>query len=560
MSKKNDSVSIVPLGGLGEVGKNMMVVQYGDEMVVIDAGLTFPEDDMLGIDIVIPDMTYLMENKDKIRGIFLTHAHEDHIGALPYMLDWLDVPVYGTRFTVGLVKGKLRERGLLEQAQLHVVKSRSVINTGPFRVEFFRVSHSIPDAVGIAIHTPAGILVHTGDFKVDQTPVDGQMIDMAKLAQLGEKGVLALLSDSTNAEKSGATMSEREVGSNLLDVFYDAKGRIIVASFASNVHRIQQIVNAAHKTGRKVAVTGRSMINIFEVARELGYLEVPKGTYVEVDQVAKLPPDKVTIITTGSQGEPKSALSRLSLSDHRQLEITPEDTVIISANPIPGNEKYVSRTIDQLFKLGATVIYGRAIDIHVSGHASKEDLLLMLNLIKPRYFIPVHGEYRMQVVHGWLAESTGIEKKDIVIGENGQVIEMDQDGIRVTGRVPSGRVLVDGLGVGDVGSVVLRDRRQLSQDGIFIAVIGLDRKTKKLVTGPDVVTRGFVYVRESEELLEETRQRIVETCARLAGEGTSDWATIRNGVRDAVSRFLYDKTRRRPVVLPVLVEIPGPPA
>ncbi|QRN86158.1 ribonuclease J [Clostridia bacterium] len=555
MSKNENKVSIIPLGGLGEIGKNMTVIKYGEEMILIDAGLTFPEDDMLGIDIVIPDITYLEENRDKLLGIFLTHAHEDHIGALPYVLDKIQVPVYGTRFTLGLVKGKLKERRMLEQAKLHTVKPRGMVKKGPFKIEFFRVSHSIPDAVGIVVHTPEGIIVHTGDFKFDQTPVDGQLMDLPKLAKLGEQGVLALMSDSTNAERSGSTMSEKEVGRNLLEAFREATGRVIVASFASNVHRVQQIVNAAAATDRKVAVIGRSMVNIFEVARELGYLRVPKKTYVEVEQVAKLPPNKVTIITTGSQGEPKSALSRLALSDHRQLEINEKDTVIISANPIPGNEKYVSRTIDQLFRLGAKVIYGKASDMHVSGHASKEDLLLMLNLIKPKYFIPVHGEYRMQVAHAKFAEQTGVDPNNIFIADNGQVIELSKEKGRIAGRVSSGRTLVDGLGVGDVGNIVLRDRKQLSEDGIVIVMIGLSKKGSELMSGPDVVSRGFVYVRESEELMDETKKRIVETLDNLKKDGVYEWSGIKNKVREQVSRFLYEKTRRRPMVLPIIVEI-----
>ncbi len=555
MVNKENSVSIIPLGGLGEIGKNMTVIRYGEEMILIDAGLTFPEDDLLGIDIVIPDISYLEENRDKLLGIFLTHGHEDHIGALPYVLDKITVPVYGTRFTLGLVKGKLKERKMLEQADLHVIKARGTMKKGPFRLEFFRVSHSIPDAVGIAVHTPVGTIVHTGDFKFDQTPPDGQMMDLPKLAQLGERGVLALLSDSTNAERSGSTMSEKEVGKNLLDAVREAKGRVIVASFASNVHRIQQIVNAAAETNRRVAVIGRSMVNYFEVARDLGYLRVPKKTYVEVDQISKLPAEQVVIITTGSQGEPKSALSRLSMSDHRQVEINREDTVIISATPIPGNEKYVSKTIDQLFKLGAKVIYGRASDMHVSGHASKEDLLLMLNLIKPQYFIPVHGEYRMQVAHAKFAEQTGVDPNNIFIADNGQVIELSKEKGRIAGRVSSGRTLVDGLGVGDIGNIVLRDRKQLSEDGIVIIVIGLSKKGSELMTGPDVVSRGFVYVRESEQLMEQTRNKIVETLDMLKKDGVYEWSGIKNKVRDQVSRFLYEKTKRRPMVMPIIVEI-----
>lgn len=555
MAQKQNSVSIIPLGGLGEIGKNMTVIQHGDHMIVIDAGMTFPEDDMLGIDIVIPDITYLMENRHKILGIFLTHGHEDHIGALPYILEDLNVPVYGTRFTLGLLKGKLKEKRILKKAQLHTVKPRGMVKRGPFRVEFFHVSHSIPDAVGMAIHTPEGVIVHTGDFKFDQTPVDGEVIDYYKLAQLGEKGVLCLMSDSTNAEKPGGTMSEKEVGKNLEDVFADIKGRIIVASFASNVHRVQQIMQAAHKNGRKVAVIGRSMINIYEVARELGYLKVPKNLVIDVEAAARMPGDKVCIITTGSQGEPMSALSRLAMSNHRQLEINAQDTVIISASPIPGNEKLISKTIDQLLKLGAKVIYGKAIDIHVSGHAAKEDLKLMLNLIRPKYFIPVHGEYRMQVLHGKLAEAVGVEPDNIFIASNGQVIELNEEKGAVTGRVPSGVVMVDGYGVGDVGNIVLKDRKQLSQDGVFVVVVGLSKKDVRLITGPDVVSRGFVYVRESEELMNEARERVRSTIEKLREDKVYDWSSIKSAIRDTMGKFLYDRTKRRPMVVPIIVEI-----
>ncbi len=555
MSEKVKSVSIIPLGGLGEIGKNMTVIRYGEEMILIDAGLTFPEDDMLGIDIVIPDVTFLMENKNKIKGIFLTHGHEDHIGALPFILGDLKVPVYGTRFTLGLVKGKLKEKKILKQAQLHTVQPRSSVRKGPFRVEFFRVSHSIPDAIGMAVHTPAGVIVHTGDFKFDQTPVDGELIDYFKLATLGEKGVLCLMSDSTNAEVAGHTMSEKEVGRNLEDIFMETTGRIIAASFASNVHRVQQIMLAAHKCGRKVAVTGRSMVNIYEVSRDLGYLKIPQNLVIDIDKASKMPPEKVCIITTGSQGEPMSALSRLAMSNHRQMEINAEDTVIISASPIPGNEIPIARTIDHLLKLGAKVIYGKAVDIHVSGHAGKEDLKTMLNLTKPQYFIPIHGEYRMQVAHAKIAEQLGVEKDNIFIASNGQEIELSKEKGGIVGRVPSGVIMVDGLGVGDVGNVVLKDRKQLSQDGIFIVIVGLSKKDSRLVSGPDVVSRGFVYVRESEALMEQTKAHVKKTLDKLHKEKVYDWGSIKGALRDSMGKFLYDKTKRRPMVIPIIMEV-----
>lgn len=552
---ENNKLALIPLGGLGEIGKNMMLVKYGNNIIVIDAGLIFPEDEMLGIDIVIPDISYLVENRHLVRGILLTHGHEDHIGALPYVLKELNVPVYGTKLTLGLLQGKLREHNLLNSTKLICVKPRDQLKIGPFEVEFIRVSHSIPDAIALAIHTPVGTVVHTGDFKFDQTPVDGQVTDFYKFAELGEKGVLVLLSDSTNVEVPGYTMSEKVVGQTLDEAFREAPERIIVASFASNVHRLQQIISTAHKYGRKVAVIGRSMVNIVNVALELGYLHAPKGILVDVDEILSLPKNKVVIITTGSQGEPMSALTRMAMSDHRRLEIIPGDTVIISATPIPGNEKLVARTVDHLFKQGAQVIHEAVAGIHVSGHASQEDLKMMLNLVKPKFFIPVHGEYRMLVKHARLAQEVGIPESNIFIAENGQIIEFTKNKGCFAGRVTAGRVLVDGLGVGDVGNIVLRDRKQLSQDGILIVVVTLNKETSSVVAGPDIVSRGFVYVRESEQLLEEAKEKVRESLDRCVERNVTEWSTIKSNVRDTLGKFLYEKTRRRPMILPIIMEV-----
>ncbi|AEG16048.1 ribonuclease J [Desulfofundulus sp. TPOSR] len=552
---KEPRLALIPLGGLGEIGKNMMAVRFGENILVIDCGLMFPEEEMLGIDVVIPDITYLLENKDAVRGIVLTHGHEDHIGALPYVLKQLNVPIYGTRLTLGLLQGKLKEQGLAGEANLQVVKPRDTVTIGPFKVEFIRVSHSIPDAVAVAVHTPVGVIVHTGDFKIDQTPVDGEVTDFYRFAQLGERGVLVLLSDSTNVERPGYTMSERVVGATFDETFRQAKERIIVASFASNVHRLQQAITTAHRYDRKVAVIGRSMINVINIAHELGYLHIPEGTLVELEEANRLPKNKVVFLCTGSQGEPMSALTRMALGDHRQVEILPGDTIIISAIPIPGNEKLVARIIDQLFKQGAHVIYEAVSGIHVSGHPSQEELKLMINLVKPRFFVPVHGEYRMLIKHADLARSMGIPAENIFVAENGQVLEFTRRSGRIAGRVTAGRVLVDGLGVGDVGNIVLRDRRQLSQDGILIVVVTINRELGQVMAGPDIVSRGFVYVRESEQLMEEARQRVKEALEKCNDRGLSEWAAIKAQVRDVLGKFLYEKTRRRPMILPIIMEV-----
>lgn len=543
------------MGGLGEIGKNMMLIRYKDEIIVIDSGLMFPEDELLGIDVVIPDITYLIENRELVKGIVLTHGHEDHIGALPYVLKELNVPVFGTKLTLGILEGKLKETNFSNNVKTNIVKPRDVITLGSFKIEFIKVSHSIPDSVGLGIHTPVGTILHTGDFKLDQTPVDGKLADFNRIAEIGEKGVLVLLSDSTNVERPGFTMSEKVVGQTFDENFRLAKERIIIATFASNVHRIQQVIDSSFKHDRKVAIAGRSMVNVVNIASELGYLTVPDDTIIELDQIDEYPRNKVVILTTGSQGEPMSALTRMAMSDHRRVEIVPGDTVIISATPIPGNEKLVSRIIDNLFKLGADVIYESVSGIHVSGHASKEELKLMLNLVKPKFFVPVHGEYRMLIKHAQLAQEVGMSPANIFVAENGNVLEFSKEKGQIAGRVTSGRVLVDGLGVGDVGNIVLRDRKQLSQDGILIVVVTINKELKLVVAGPDIVSRGFVYVREAEELMEEAKEKVKLALEKCNEKNITEWAAIKSNIRDALGKFLYEKTRRKPMILPIIMEI-----
>lgn len=556
-SKKNPGkLSVIPLGGVGEIGKNMYVFNYNDEdIIIVDAGLMFPEEDMLGIDSVIPDITYLEDNKEKIRGIILTHGHEDHIGGLPYILRKIQAPIYATRLTLGLVEVKLKEHHLLRGSDLRCIKAGDRLELGAFSVDIIRSSHSITDTVILAIDTPLGTVVHTSDFKIDQTPIDGQVIDFYKLSELGQKGVLLLLSDSTNAERPGYTLSEKEVGKTFDEVFSQVKGRIIVATFASNIHRIQQVIDASYKSGRKIAVTGRSMVNVINIAKELGYMRIPDGMQIDIDELDRYQDSQVTILTTGSQGEPMSALTRMSKSDHRKLSIQPGDTVIISASPIPGNEKFVGRTIDNLFKLGADVIYEKFSGIHVSGHASQEELKLMLNLVRPKYFMPVHGEYRMLVKHKQLAMSAGIPEKNIFITEIGDVLEFTSKGPRKGNRVPSGIVFVDGLGVGDVGNIVLRDRRQLSEDGILIVVVTMNKADRSIAAGPDIITRGFVYVRESEDLIDEATEKVRDTLEYCRTENITEWGALKNNIRDVLYRFLYEKTKRRPMILPIIMEV-----
>ena len=554
LGKIQNKVQIIPLGGLGEIGKNMTVFRYGDDIILIDAGLMFPEDDMLGIDLVIPDITYLIDNKDKVKAIFLTHGHEDHIGALPYVMKQLEVPVYGTALTLGILQGRLRENGVSDE-NLVTIKPGDIIGAGAFNLEFIRVNHSIPDAVSIVIKTPIGTIIHTGDFKFDQTPVDGQVTQFNKFAEFGDAGVLALLADSTNAERPGFTQSEKMVGQTFDDEFRYARNRIIVATFSSNVHRIQQVVDSAVKYKRKVAVIGRSMINVVNIAIELGYLNIPEGVLIDIDETNNYTADQIVIITTGSQGEPMSALTRMAMNDHKKVGIMPGDTVIISATPIPGNEKLVSRTINHLYKLGAEVIYEKSNGVHVSGHASQEEIKLMHNLVRPKYFIPVHGEYRHLIKHANIAKDLGMPKENIVIAENGSVIELSKEGINVAGKIQSGKVLVDGLGVGDVGNIVLRDRRLLSQDGIMIVVVTIDHETYQVVSGPDIVSRGFVYVREAEDLMEEAREKVLSALDRCETNGVTEWSMIKSAIRDSLGRFLYERTRRRPMILPIIMEI-----
>ena len=554
MAKGAQKLQIIPLGGLGEIGKNMTVIRVDDEILVIDSGLMFPDEDMLGIDLVIPDISYLIENKDKIKAIVLTHGHEDHIGALPYVLKKINVPVYGTRLTLGILEGRLKENGV-DSSNLHSVMQGDIINVGCFSVGFIRVNHSIPDAVGLSIKTPVGMIVHTGDFKLDYTPIDGKMTDFRRFSDLGNRGVLVLMADSTNSEREGHTPSERTVGAAFDRAFHNARGRIIVATFSSNVHRIQQVIDTAVRYKRHVAVLGRSMVNVVNISLELGYITAPEGTIVDIDEIHNYRMEQMVIITTGSQGEPMSALTRMSMSDHRKVGIVPGDTVIISATPIPGNEKLVSKTIDNLMKLGANVIYGRNQGIHVSGHASREELKLMHNLVRPKFFIPVHGEYHHLVQHARLARELGMPKENIFISENGQILEFTRDKGQVAGKVTAGMVMVDGLGVGDVGNIVLRDRRQLSQDGILIVVVTMNKQTHRVVSGPDIVSRGFVYVRESEALMDEATARVQQALDRCEDEKVKEWAAIKSNVRDALGRYLFEKTRRRPMILPIIMEV-----
>ncbi|OUM95221.1 MAG: ribonuclease J [Firmicutes bacterium ZCTH02-B6] len=555
MAIRANSVAVIPLGGLGEIGKNMWVVETQDDIVIIDAGVMFPEEDMLGVDLVIPDISYLKERRSKVRGILLTHGHEDHIGALPYVLKEINVPVYGTRLTLGLVNNRLQEHAL-DDVRLVEVRAGDRVQIGGLTFELIHVNHSIADVVAIAIPTPAGHIVFATDFKFDQTPIDGRPADVQKLAELGKQGVLALFSDSTNAERPGYTLSEKVVGDSFMDVFRTAAGRILVATFASNVHRMQQVFDAAAAFNRKVCVIGRSMVNVVRIASELGYLRFPEGMLIDASELDRYPHDQLTILTTGSQGEPMSALSRMAAGEHRQVEIVPGDTVVISAHPIPGNERLVGKTINQLYKLGAEVIYYAFSGIHVSGHASQEELKWMLNLCRPRYFVPIHGEYRMLWHHARLAREIGVPEENIFILDLGDVLEFTAEGqATVTGRVSAGQVLVDGLGVGDVGTVVLRDRRQLSQDGILIAVVTIDKRTGAVVAGPDIVSRGFVYVRESEALLEEARERLLATLSERHGQPLTEWATVKNSMREVLSRFLYERTKRRPIILPVVMEV-----
>jgi ribonuclease J len=555
VSKNKKKLKIIPLGGLGEIGKNITVFEFGEDIIVVDCGLAFPEDEMLGIDLVIPDVTYLTKNKDKIRGIVITHGHEDHIGALPYVLKDINVPVYGTKLTLGLVQYKLEEHGMLGDVVLQNVMQGQKIHLGAFEVEFIRSTHSIADSVALAIHTPAGVVVHTSDFKIDYTPIEGEPMDFARLAELGKKGVLLLMSDSTNVEREGYTMSERTVGHAFEEIFMKAKHRILVATFASNVHRVQQVINAAVQFNRKIAICGRSMVNVVKVAMELGYMNVPDGLMIEIDQIDRYPSDKLVIITTGSQGEPMSALSRMAASEHKKVEIVPGDLVIISANPIPGNEKFISKVINDLFKKGADVIYEALADVHVSGHACQEELKLIQKLVKPKYFMPVHGEYRHLRQHANLAHNLGMPMENIFVMDIGKVLELNSDSAKINGNVTAGRVLVDGLGVGDVGNIVLRDRKHLSQDGLIVVVITFESESGSVVAGPDIISRGFVYVRESEDLMEQVKEVTKAALLKCEEKKKSDWNSKKNIIKDTLRDYLYEKTKRRPMILPIIMEI-----
>lgn len=555
-SAKKTPLKIIPLGGLNEIGKNMTVFECSNDIFIVDCGLSFPDSDMPGVDLVIPDFTYVEQNAEKIRGIVITHGHEDHIGALAYLLKKVNVPVYATRLTVGLIEGKLREHDILSSAKLNVVAPRQTVKMGCMAVEFIRVNHSIPDAVALAIHTPAGIIVHTGDFKVDFTPIESEIIDLARFGELGNRGVLALMSDSTNAERRGHTATERTVGNSFERLFDTAEGkRIIIATFSSNIHRVQQIVNNAVRCGRKIAVFGRSMLNVISTAMELGYLKVPDGLIIDIDAMSRFPPEKIVLITTGSQGEPMSALSRMAMNEHRTVTITPMDFIIISATPIPGNEKLVTKVVNELMRAGAEVIYESMYDVHVSGHACQEELKLMLSLTKPRFFIPVHGEYKHLKKHAGLAYSLGFEQDSVIIGSIGNVIETDGVDMRVTGQVTAGRVFVDGLGVGDVGSIVLRDRKHLSEDGLIIAVATIEAESGAILAGPDIVSRGFVYVRESEELIVAARELLMRTLQECLDDDMHDWNSIKGRMKDELGEYIYTKTKRRPMILPIIMEI-----
>ena len=549
-------IKIIPLGGLGEIGKNITLYEYDGDMLLVDCGMSFPDEEMPGIDIVIPDFTYVLENKDKIKGLVVTHGHEDHIGAIPYLLRNFNVPIYATRLTIGLIEGKLKEHKLLADAKLNTVKTGEKVTFGKFTVEFIHVNHSIPDAVAFAITTPSGTVIHTGDFKIDTSPIDDFVIDIGRFAEYGKKGVLALLADSTNAERPGYTSSERLVGGSFSHFFNKAEGhRIIVATFSSNIHRIQQIIDEAVHCNRKVAVSGRSMLNVVTVASELGYLNIPDNVLIDVGDIKNYNAGDIVIVTTGSQGEPLSALHRIAFSDHKQIEITPGDMIIISATPIPGNEKLVSKVINELMKSGANVVYERMYDVHVSGHACQEELKLMMSIVKPKYFIPLHGEQKHLMRHAELATQMGISYDNVLVTTNGSVIEVSKDKMSCTETVQAGRVLVDGLGVGDVGSIVLRDRKHLSDDGIIVIAVSLDRITREIISGPDVVSRGFVYVKESEELMNEINELVCDILERCYMQNIRDWNTTKTRIKDGVSKFLFTKTKRSPMILPIIMVV-----
>lgn len=555
INKNKKKVKVIPLGGLGEVGKNITAFEYEDEIIIIDCGLSFPDEELYGVDLIIPDVTYLVRNKDKVKGFLITHGHEDHIGALPYVLKQINAPIYGTKLTLGLIESKLKEHSILNDCTLNMVKPGDIIEIGNFKAEFIRTNHSIADSVSIALHTPVGIIVHTGDFKIDFTPIDGETIDLHRYAQLGKKGVLLLMADSTNSIHEGYTMSESTVGESLQNLFTKADGRVIVATFASNIHRVQQIANASVKNGRKIAFSGRSMEKISEVAMALGYLFIPEEMIVDLSKIKNYPNENITIITTGSQGEPMAALTRIASGLHRSIQIEKGDMVIISATPIPGNQKAVSNVINCLTEKGAKVIYEAIEEIHVSGHACEQELRLVHSLLKPKFFMPVHGEYKHLMSHAKIAENMGMDKSNVFILETGNVLEVSRKKAQIAGKVPSGRILIDGIGVGDVGNIVLRDRKNLAEDGIITVVIAIDRKNKTVISGPDIVTRGFVYVRDSEQLIREIRGIVAKSVDKCLDNNITQWSEIKNTIRREVNTFVYTKMKRKPMVLPVITEI-----
>ena len=552
--KNTNKIKVMALGGLNEIGKNMTVIEYKDEIIVIDAGMSFPDDEMLGVDVVIPDISYLIKNKDKIKGIFITHGHEDHIGALPYILKKINIPIYGAKLSIGLIQVKLKEHKI-NNAKLNVVSPRDIIKLSHMEVEFIKNNHSIPDACSIAVHTDQGIIYHTGDFKIDLTPIDGEVMDIHRICELSKKGVLLLLADSTNAEQPGSTMSEKTVGAGLDDLFRKASNsRIIVATFASNIHRLQQIINTAEKFNRKVAVSGRSMVNVVAVATELGYLNIPDNMLIDLNDISKYEDNEVVLITTGSQGEPMSALARMASAEHKKVEIKRGDLIIISAHPIPGNEKLISKVINSLFEKGAEVVYDES-DIHVSGHAKQEELKLMHRLVRPKFFMPAHGEYRMLKIHAELAEELGMLSQNIFVNKTGDVLEIDRNSAKVTGTIPTGNVLVDGLGVGDVGNIVLRDRKHLSEDGLMIVVVTISKEDGRVLAGPDIISRGFVYVRESEDLMDGAKNVIKDVLRDCEDRNIKEWAYLKNNIKENLKEYLYQKTKRNPMILPIIMEV-----
>ena len=552
--KNTNKIKVMALGGLNEIGKNMTVIEYKDEIIVIDAGMSFPDDEMLGVDVVIPDISYLIKNKDKIKGIFITHGHEDHIGALPYILKKINIPIYGAKLSIGLIQVKLKEHKI-NNAKLNVVSPRDIIKLSHMEVEFIKNNHSIPDACSIAVHTDQGIIYHTGDFKIDLTPIDGEVMDIHRISELSKKGVLLLLAESTNAEQPGSTMSEKTVGAGLDDLFRKASNsRIIVATFASNIHRLQQIINTAEKFNRKVAVSGRSMVNVVAVATELGYLNIPDNMLIDLNDISKYEDNEVVLITTGSQGEPMSALARMASAEHKKVEIKRGDLIIISAHPIPGNEKLISKVINSLFEKGAEVVYDES-DIHVSGHAKQEELKLMHRLVRPKFFMPAHGEYRMLKIHAELAEELGMPSQNIFVNKTGDVLEIDRNSAKVTGTIPTGNVLVDGLGVGDVGNIVLRDRKHLSEDGLMIVVVTISKEDGRVLAGPDIISRGFVYVRESEDLMDGAKNVIKDVLRDCEDRNIKEWAYLKNNIKESLKEYLYQKTKRNPMILPIIMEV-----